>query len=102
METLYLHRGDCEDTSTLLCSIFLAMGCRCAMLDLPGHVAVGWYPGDSQEYLFCETAHDSPHVIGYGGRYDADVYDDFSASALIGFNNLFAVYRDLINSVAGA
>ena len=102
IETLYLHQGDCEDTSTLLCSIYLAMGLRCAMLDFPGHVAVGWYPGDSEDFLYCETTYSSPHAIGYGwGHGEPDVYDDFSGSVLTGINGLFAGYRGLIRSVTG-
>ena len=103
-ETLYLHRGDCEDTSILLCSIYLAMGYRCAMLDFPGHVAVGVYLGDSEDYLFCETATDSAGRLGYGGSGCSEqpvVYGDFSGSILSDINGFFAAYRGLIRSVAG-
>lgn len=105
VETLYLHSGDCEDTSVLLCSIYLAMGYRCAMLDFPGHVAVGVYLGDSEDYLFCETTFDSPHGLGYGGfgsNGTPEVHDDFSGSLLTDISGFFAGYRNLIRSVTGA
>lgn len=54
METLYLRSGDCEDTSVLLMSIYLAMGVDAVLLDYKDHAAVGVvYDG---EYLLCETA----------------------------------------------
>ena len=103
-ETLFLHRGDCEDTSVLLCSVLLAMGYRCALLDFPGHVAVGVYLGDSEDYLFCETTYDVPLPIGSGGYAageDPEVYGDFYGSPLTAVNGLLASCRDLIRTVAG-
>lgn len=50
VETLYLHRGDCEDTSVLFCSIVSTMGLDCVLLDYNGHVAAGVSVGDG--YLF--------------------------------------------------
>ena len=39
-ETLYLGKGDCEDTSILLCSIYRAMGLESTLAKYPSHVAV--------------------------------------------------------------
>lgn len=40
VETLYLGKGDCEDTSILLCSIYRAMGFESKLADFPSHVSV--------------------------------------------------------------
>lgn len=63
LETLYLGRGDCEDTSILLISILTALGYDCVFLDFPGHIAVGvclddpspYIVKDGRGYSFCET-----------------------------------------------
>ena len=77
LETLYCHKGDCEDTSVLLCSILLAMGFDAVLLDYPGHVAVGvclegaegtYYPYGGKSYFLCETARDDTCPIGQGCR----------------------------------
>lgn len=60
LETLYMRTGDCEDTSILLTSIYLAMGLDCELLDYPEHVAVGVRWDDDMEYLYCETTFDFP------------------------------------------
>lgn len=76
-ETLYCHKGDCEDTSVLLCSILLAMGFDAVLLDYPGHIAVGVciegaegtsYSDGGRSYFLCETARDETCPIGQGGR----------------------------------
>lgn len=73
VETLYLHRGDCEDTSVLLASILEAMGFATVLLDYPGHMAVGVeldpqegfaYALDDGTYSFCETTSVWPTEIG--------------------------------------
>lgn len=64
LETLYLHSGDCEDKAVLLCSIYGALGIRSVLLDGPGHIAVGVYLGDSEDYLFCETTCNQPIPVG--------------------------------------
>lgn len=106
LETLYLHRGDCEDTAVLLCSIYLAMGFDSFLLDFPGHVAVGLCQDDSEGYLFCETASDRPGHVGETGAewasQNPDVYrygDTFAFGPLASF---FAAYRNLISKVSGA
>jgi predicted transglutaminase-like cysteine proteinase len=38
LETLYLGKGDCEDSATLLLSIYMAMGLECALLDYDSHI----------------------------------------------------------------
>lgn len=40
VETLYLGKGDCEDTSILLCSIYRAMGFESRLANFPSHVSV--------------------------------------------------------------
>jgi transglutaminase-like putative cysteine protease len=67
LETLYLGRGDCEDTSILFCSIAAAMGLDTVLLDYPGHIAAGVklaeprgfvYALDGENYCYCETTWD--------------------------------------------
>ncbi len=64
LETLYLGRGDCEDTSVLYASIIKAMGLDCVLLDYPGHCAVAvkldnghgsYYTLSDGNYYFAET-----------------------------------------------
>lgn len=103
-ETLYLHSGDCEDTSILLCSIYLAMGFRCALLDYPGHIAVGVYLGDSDDYLYCETTTSYPTKTGtspiIGG--EPAVYPADSGEGFLGFvTDGLAGLRYLIRDVTG-
>ena len=65
-ETLAEGQGDCEDTSILFAAILSGLGFKSALLDLPGHLAVGvkgdfkgWYfPYNNDKYFFCETATD--------------------------------------------
>ncbi|MBR6038671.1 MAG: hypothetical protein IKP53_08140 [Candidatus Methanomethylophilaceae archaeon] len=63
-QTLYLHRGDCEDSSVLLCSILLAMGYDAILLDFPVHIAVGVESGaeadlawewSGKRWVLCES-----------------------------------------------
>ena len=105
LETLYLHRGDCEDTSVLLCSIYLAMGYDAVLLDFPGHEAVGVFWKDTDEYLFCETTYNSPKYAGYEGpectALTPDVYRYGDISAFEPLAGFFAAYRNLIHEVTG-
>ena len=105
-ETLYLQRGDCEDTSVLLCSILLAMGIPCVLLDYDGHEAVGVLQGDCQtldDYLFCETATDiteRPGAPWFEG--DPDIYVPGGQPRINSLlNGGIASYRNLIQRVAG-
>lgn len=69
-ETLAEGQGDCEDTSILFAAILSGLGFQSALLDLPGHLAVGvkgdfkgWYvPYKNDKYFFCETASDNTRV----------------------------------------
>lgn len=74
VETLYLGRGDCEDSSILYASILTAMGLDCVLLDYPDHVAVGvaldnppsmgtGHEMDGRMWWFCETTSDC-RVVG--------------------------------------
>lgn len=104
IETLFLHKGDCEDTSVLFCSIASEMGLDCVLLDYDGHVAAGIREGDC--YLFCETTYDSPHPIG-GSHLaidgeEPDIYRIGDTSALMFLNHGIAGYRNLIQRLAGA
>ena len=104
VETLFLHKGDCEDTSVLFCSIASEMGLDCVLLDYDGHVAAGIREGDC--YLFCETAYDSPHPIG-GSHLaidgeEPDIYRIGDTSVLMFLNHGIAGYRNLIQRLAGA
>lgn len=55
VETLYLEKGDCEDKSILLMSIYLAMGYDTVFFEYSDHVAVGVRWNTDMEYLCCET-----------------------------------------------
>lgn len=109
VETLYLHRGDCEDTTVLLCSIYGAMGIRSVLLDYPGHEAAGVILGDDNaldDYLICETACDSPHPIGWSNHLssmepEVRVPGD-SSDVLDVLGQLVAGYRYTIQRVTGA
>ncbi len=63
-QTLYLHKGDCEDTAVLLCSVLLAMGYDAILLDFPVHIAVGVESGaeadlawewSGKRWVLCES-----------------------------------------------
>ncbi|WP_394335327.1 hypothetical protein [Methanolobus psychrotolerans] len=55
-ETLYNGGGDCEDSSILLASILYDMGYGVALIELPGHMAVGVKGADSLEGAYYEYA----------------------------------------------
>ncbi len=69
-ETLAEGQGDCEDTSILFAAILSGLGFKSALLDLPGHLAVGvkgdfngWhFTYNNDKYFFCETASDNTRV----------------------------------------
>lgn len=106
-ETLYLHKGDCEDKSILLCSILLSMGFDSVLLDYPGHIAVGVrFGGDNAlpegSYYYCETT--VPSEIGQGAP--TDVTPAIVRAGDIGLipeflNNGIAEYRNLIQRILG-
>ena len=62
-ETLAEGKGDCEDSSMLFASILSGLDYESALIDLPGHIAVGVkgnFQGGSvtyekDKYFFCET-----------------------------------------------
>lgn len=101
LETLYLHRGDCEDTSILFCSIVLAMGYDCVLLHYPGHVAAGVFLGDSEEPYLCETTHLYP-VPPSEGIGEAEYRHPEGKGVAGVVNDLIAGYADLLRSVTGA
>ena len=104
-ETMYYHRGDCEDTAVLFVSIAVAMGYDAVLLDYTGHEAAGVYVDDqSQGYLYCETATDSIVYPGWGNpSEEPTVYVPAELSPLKkSVNGAVAAYRDLIKRVTGA
>ena len=58
-ETLYLHRGDCEDQAILLCSLYGALGYDWLMLTYPGHISVGLDLDGT--FYYCEPTHETVH-----------------------------------------
>jgi hypothetical protein len=103
VETLYLQRGDCEDTSVLLCSIYEALGIRSVLLHYENHFAVGVYT-DGDEYLFCETTCDKceaprKHAYGVKGSPELQFYGEQSLGRDIA--DCIASYRNLIDRIAG-
>ncbi len=101
LETLYLHRGDCEDTSILFCSIVLAMGYDCVLLHYLGHVAAGVFLGDSEEPYLCETTHFYP-VPPSEGIGDAEYHHPEGEGLAGEVNDLIARYTDILRLVTGA
>ncbi len=104
LETLYLQKGDCEDTSILLCSIYEALGIRSALLNYVGHVAVGVFVGENDDYLFCETTFNwcvppSEHQFGVEGEPEVHSYGEFHVGEYL--NDGIAWYRNLIDRVTG-
>ena len=100
LETLYLHRGDCEDTAVLLCSILIAMGYDSVLLSEPGHLATGVYLGG--ELVYCETTGGSP---GRMGAYDvggAEIYVPSDCGLLGDITNVLAGIRSVFIRAAGA
>lgn len=53
IETLYDQIGDCEDSTILAATVLRAMGHKTAILDMPGHAALGIAapPGSPGEYF---------------------------------------------------
>jgi len=103
VETLYLKKGDCEDTSVLLCSILIAMGYDCVLLDYPGHVAVGVWIGDETDYLYCETTHflDLGECEDWCGENPKIVEPGHSNAVLYALDKGISGYRNLIWTVLG-
>ena len=103
LETLYLHSGDCEDTSVLLFSILKAMGYQSVLLDYDGHVAVGLVMDG--RILYCETTLDFPCQPSPSlkwNRQEPRIWNcDSYPSVLAGINGGIAAYRNLINKVTG-
>lgn len=97
LETLYLGKGDCEDTSILLASIYLAMGYDVALLDFTEHVAVGVRWEGQNDYLFCETTADLKsdfrHTLCCDGEYPHIYYIDSIPSICNALNTGMATYR---------
>ncbi|WMW22993.1 S-layer protein domain-containing protein [Methanolobus mangrovi] len=71
-ETLYHGGGDCEDSSILLASILYDMGYGVALIELPGHMAVGvkgddnlegsYYDYSGTRYYYLETTNSGWNV----------------------------------------
>jgi hypothetical protein len=63
IETLVDNGGDCEDTSILMASLLQMMGHDVALIELPGHMAVGisgkfsgfYYEFEGKKYFYIET-----------------------------------------------
>ncbi len=105
VETLYLHRGDCEDTAVLFCSIASAMGLGCVLLDYEGHMAAGIQEGGC--YLYCETATDyltpiGSSDIGHEGEQPSVYFPGDDSDPKLVLNHVVAGYRNLIQRLAGA
>ena len=57
LETLYHGIGDCEDTSALLCSLYIAAGYEAAMGGHSGHVFAGVVIDDFQERVLVDYSY---------------------------------------------
>ncbi len=112
METLYLHSGDCEDSSILLVSLFKACGYEAVLVDFVGHVGSAVKlssdraRGESYElsdgrYYYCESAADDRRDIGAIDSRFAEEEPHFWTSGetlLYGYlaQYVFASYREAI------
>jgi len=105
LETLYLKKGDCEDTSILLMSIYLALGLDCEMLDYPDHVAVGVRWNDSTGYLYCETTCDHATYLGGSISVYRDGLHEYPMGSIpdacMFINEGIGWYRNAIRKVFG-
>ncbi len=115
-ETLFLQRGDCEDTSVLFCSIVLAMGLDAVLMDFPGHMAVGvsvpeapdaakgsCFEHGGRTYWYCETASDDPQKVGseeVPGSFD--VREPVEPGLREAFVSALLRYRSVIRAATGA
>lgn len=105
LETLYLGVGDCEDSSILLMSIYLAMGYDAVLLDYPTHIAVGVRWSDDMEYRLCGTT--APYTIPptYGLWYCGDLPDIYGpadrSSVWQNLNDGIAHYRYTVKRMTG-
>ena len=105
IETLYLGKGDCEDTSILLMSIYLVLGYDAVLLDYPEHVAVGVRWEGQNDYMFCETTLKLPSNLRQD-IYDCGTYPhiysiDTIPSLCYYINDSMAGYRYWIERTFG-
>lgn len=103
LETLYLHSGDCEDTSYLLGSIYLVLGIDFVILNYPGHIAIGVCFDGSGKYIHCETTSYKAELIGaedyWGEAIEYKPDSSEGINELIGF--FFGSYRSVIRDFIG-
>ncbi|SFM29754.1 hypothetical protein [Methanolobus profundi] len=86
-ETLYHGGGDCEDSSILLASLLYDMGYGVALIELPGHMAVGvkgnsalegsYYEYSGIRYYYLETTNS-----GWDVGVIPDEYADFEGTVV--------------------
>lgn len=103
LETLYLQRGDCEDVSVLLCSIYGALDIDSVLLQWVGHVAVGVYEDD--EILYCEATYDTCHPYTKIHPFmdgDPEIYHYGDGNVGRYVSDFAALYRNLIDRVTGS
>ena len=105
LETLYLHRGDCEDTAVLLCSIYSAMGIENVLLDYDNHEAVAVLVDG--EYQFCDQTCSYPADfegtdLSYMGQEPVIHHYGDSPHHIQLLNRCIAGYRNLIYKATGA
>lgn len=95
-ETLYEGGGDCEDSSILLASLLYDMGYGVALIELPGHMAVGvkgnnglsgsYYEYAGIKYYYLETTNSG---------WDVGVIPDEFAEAQAKIVPIYGVYPEL-------
>jgi len=103
METLFLQKGDCEDTSVLLMSIYLAMGYDAALFSYTGHVAVGVMY--EEKWLLCETTLDMCMLPSESIRHHGEMPDIYRpgsiSNTVLAINDGIGWYRNLIHDILG-
>lgn len=91
METIYYGMGDCEDTSLLGISLYVALGYKVATLFLPGHAAIGVsitnykVPSELNYYTNLEQVVGEVDGITYYGS--ESTYDKYVPAGLMSIND---------------
>ena len=98
-ETLSLGKGDCEDSSILLCSIYRAMGFKSVLLECPNHATVATYL-NGIPYL-CESTASYPYPHPILGKTDEYVILSDSPPMVKGIHTMMCFLRFGVYDVFG-
>lgn len=100
VETLFLKMGDCEDRSILACSILIAMGIECAILDYSDHIAPAVKFDGNTEWYSADFSYTAPQPsIIRNGEYPA-IHNNTN-SILYELDKIIGTYRYSIKEYIG-